>query len=147
MLKKDILDNPIIIFILSFCISIINILFSVHFIPLMFVSILVIAFIKMLDNRYYYSLLWIIFAFLVVENIQGFKAFSMVAVALSLYIIVKPNIENIFSSPGILNNLYISIFYILILFLYSFSNQLDISLIVTLLINFIIDIIIIGLFI
>jgi len=117
MLKKDILDRPIIIFILAFCISIINILFSVHFIPLMFVSILVIAFIRMLDKRYYYSLLWIILAFLVVENIQGFKAFSMVAVALSIYIIVKPNIENIFSSSGMLNKLYISIFYILILFL------------------------------
>lgn len=113
----------------------------------MFVSILVISFIKMLDKSYYYSLLWIILAFLVVENIQGFKAFSMVAVVLSLYIIVKPKIENIFTSSIMLNNLYISVFYILILFLHSFSNQLDISLIVTLLINFIIDIIIVGLFI
>ena len=147
MFKKDILDDHIVIFLLFISISLINILFSVHFVPIMLVGILFLAFVKMLENKSFYSLLWIIMAFLIVENIQGFKAFSLVFLAFFIYIFIKPNIEHIFSSYDILKKIYIIIFYISIGFLYSFFETFDMLLVSKIIINLILDIVIVVLFI
>ncbi len=147
MNRKDILDNPIFIFLLFIGISLVNILTSVHFIPIMFVGILFIAFIKTLENRYYYSLFWIILALLIIENIQGFRAFSLVSASLFIYIFIKPNIEHIFSSTDNLKTLYVLILYICIILIYSFFNGFDLYLLPVVVMNLIFDIIIVGLFI
>lgn len=147
MFKKDILDNPITLFIVVICISLINILSSIHFIPIMFVGILFIAFIKMIESKSYYLLLWIVLGFLIVENIQGFKAFSLVALSLFIYLFIKPTIQNVFLSRDILKYINIFIFYISMIFLYSFINSFDTLLLSTIMINLLLDIIIVGLFI
>ena len=147
MHRKNLFDNPIFVFLLSVFASLINILFSVHFISIMFAGVLFLAFVKALENRYFYSLIWIILAFLVVENIQGFRVFSLVALALFISIFIKPYIEHIIASTDFLKNLFVIIFYLSMIILYSFINGFDINLVITIVINIIIDLIIIGLFI
>jgi len=147
MPRKDILDNPLIIFFIFIGISVVNILSSVHFIPIMFVGILFIAFTKMIETKSYYGLFWIILAFLVVENIQGFKSFSLVSLSLFLYIFIKPNIQHLFSSSDILKTLYIIIFYITMALLYIFFNSFNLNLLFIIVANLILDIILVGLFI
>ena len=147
MYKKHILDNSIVILILFIGISIANILFSVHFIPVMFAGIIFISFIKTLESKSYYSLFLIFLTFLVIENIQGFRAFSLVLIALSIYIFIKPYIQQIFSSYDLLNSLYITIFYLFLLLSYSFFNGFDTSLLLIIIVNILVDTIIVGLFI
>ena len=147
MYRKDILDNPIFIFILFIGVSLANILLSVHFIPLMFAGVMFIAFIKTLQNRYYYSLFLVVLTFFVIENTQGFKTFSLLLIALFIYIFVKSYLEQLLSSSDIVKSLYIVVFYLCLILVYSFFNEFDMNLLTNIIINIIIDVIIIGLFI
>jgi hypothetical protein len=147
MLKKDMLDNSFIVFMLCVIISLINIVSSVHFISIMLIGVLFIAFIKTLEKKYFYSFMWVFIAFLIIENTQGFRAFSLIFLALFVYMFVKPNTEHIFSSSDMLKTIYIIIFYISMVLAYSFFYTFDISLLYTIIINLMIDIIIVGLFI
>jgi len=135
--------------IFGFCvgISLINILFSVHFISIMLVGILLVSFFKAIDKKYYYSLFFIILTVLIVENTQGFRSFSLVALMIFMYIIIKPNIERIFSSSDILKTLCIVIFYLFIFGFLGMTDGFSITLAFSLFINLFIDIIIVGLFI
>ena len=134
------------IFYLCIIVSLVNILFSTHFIPIMFIGVLLISFINALDNKYYYLLSWIILVFLIVENTQGFRCLSLVTLAFVIYIFIKPSIQQIFSSFDMLKILYISIFYLGIIFLHTHSFAYGNNLIIIIAINFLLDILIGWLF-
>ena len=127
MIKKNILDNPIFVFILSFFIVMINIIFSSHFLSLLFAGVMFTAFIKMLEEKYYYSLLWVSITFLIIENIQGFKLFSLTLLSLFIYIFVKPILQRIFVSFELLKMIYIILFYSFMGILYIFFNDYDLQ--------------------
>lgn len=147
MLSRNILDNPFVVFFVCLVICVLNLFLSIQFLPIMFAGVIFILFLKMIDNSYYYSLIWVLIAFLVIENTQGFKSFSLISIAVFIYIFVKPNIERIFSSFEILKIIYVIIFYLFIAIMYIFTNSLNLDLLYIALSNILIDAIIIGVFI
>ncbi len=144
MLRKNIFDNPIIIFLLFVGVSLVNIIFSVHFVSIIFAGVVFIAFTKTLKNKYYYSLFLVILTFLIIENVQGFRPFSLVALSLFIYIFLKPYLQQIFTSSELVRNLYVIIFYLGMVLIYSFFNNFDIIILPIIVINILIDIIILG---
>jgi hypothetical protein len=146
MTKKNILDNPIFVFVLSFFIATINIIFSSHFLSLLLAGVMFIVFVKMLDEKYYYSLLWVTITFLIIENVQGFKLFSLTLLSLFIYVFMKPILQRIFVSFELLKIIYIILFYSFMGILYIFFNYYDLEMIIILIINTIIDLIIVGVF-
>jgi hypothetical protein len=145
--RKYILDNGIYLFFLIVTISIVNIISSIYFIPIMLVGILFIAFMHFIKDKSYYSLMLIIFTILIVESTQGFRSFSLVAIAFFIYIFIKTDIRNVLSSSESLKSTYVIMFYIFLGLLYGIFNGFDISLVLTIILNMIFDIIIVGLFI
>ncbi len=145
--RKFFLDNNLYIFFLIIGISIINIISSIYFIPFMLVGILFIAFMHLMAVKSYNILFLIIFAILIVENIQGFRPFSLVAISFFIYIFIQTNIKDILSSSETTKSMYIIIFYILLGLLYGIFNGFDISLFLIIALNIVIDIILVGLFI
>ncbi len=145
--KISILNNPYIIFILFLSISLLNLLLSTHFIPIMFAGILFLAFITTISKKYYYSLFWVMLSFMIVANTQGFSLFSLIILSFLIYIFIKPYIDQVFSSYDIVKSLYIIIFYLGIMLLYIFTNEFSMQMLTYILGNIMIDIMIVGLFI
>ncbi len=145
--KRNLLDSQFILFLFFITVSLVNILFSVHFISIMLVGVVFIIFNELIKKGYYYSLIWIVLAFLVIENVQGFGIFSLFLIALFIYIFIKSSVQHIFSSYDLTRSLYIIIFYSAIVFVYGVFNSFDIVSLSYIAINIIIDIIIVGLFI
>ncbi len=125
----------------------INILTSIYFITLMGLGIVFIIFIKMIETKSYYLLIMSIFTFLLIENIQGFNPFSLSILAFVLYVFINSNMKHLLSSKDILKSLYVVLFYVGVVGLYSFSYSFDISLLVILMVNMVLDIVFVGLFI
>jgi len=88
-----------------------------------------------------------IFTFLLIENIQGFNPFSLSILAFVLYVFINSNMKHLLSSKDILKSLYVVLFYVGVVGLYSFSYSFDISLLVILMVNMVLDIVFVGLFI
>ncbi|MCK5111103.1 MAG: hypothetical protein KAQ94_06250 [Arcobacteraceae bacterium] len=147
MRRKDIFSDQFAIFSFFIIVSLVNIISSVHFIPIMFAGIVFIVFNELLQKRYYYSLFWILLTFLVIENIQGFGTFSLFFTALFIYLFIKSSVAHIFSSSDLTKSLYIIIFYVSMIFVYSIFNGFNILSLSIIAINIILDIIIVGLFI
>jgi len=134
------------IFFMFIIISLINLIFSVHFISIMCVGIVFITFIRVLSEQNIYALFWIIITFLVIENAHGLQAFTLIGLALLIYIFIKPSIHNIFSSSTMLKSWYIIIFYMAMLLFYSLLNGFIASFVLIIIINLMLDLIVTGLF-
>jgi hypothetical protein len=145
-MTKDIFDNPIFIILLFIFTVIINLLFATHFIPILLAGVIFLAFITTLSNRYYYLLGIVVCTFLFIENTQGFKPFSLLLVSLFIYVFFKSTLIALFASSITVKLAYIVTFYIVILLIYSFINGFNISLFMTILLNIILDIVVVGLF-
>lgn len=145
MNNKAILDNHLFVFALFILTSAINIISSVYFMPIMFAGVLLIALIRNLDNKYFYSTIWILIAFLILESNQGLKSFSLIIFSLFVYVYLQNYIKNVFSSKEISKIIYIIILYFSIAIYYILFGQITYSLILFLLLNLAIDSIIVGL--
>ncbi len=146
-MKINNLSNPFFIFLLFLTTIIVNTISSIFFFPILLLGILFMGFFVCLKNRYYYSLFFIISAFLFVELNNGFKAFSITLLASFLYIFIAPYIKRVLSFNSLNSYIYITIFYIGVYFLWILNNDYSSQLTVTLLMNLIIDFIIFGVFI
>jgi len=146
-MKINNLDNPIFIFLLFLTTIIVNTISSIYFFPILLLGVLFMGFFVCLKNRYYYSLLFIIIAFLFIELNNGFKVFSITLLASFIYIFITPYIKRVLSFNTLNPYIYITIFYIGIYILWLINNDYSIELTVTLLINLIIDFILFGVFI
>lgn len=141
------LDNPLFIFLLFLITIFANTISSIYFFPILLLGMLFMAFFVCLKKRYYYSLSFVVMAFLFVELNNGFKPFSITLLATFIYIFIAPYIKRVLSFDTLNPYIYISIFYLGIYILWSFHNEVTTQLNYTLFINIIIDFILFGVFI
>ncbi len=141
MIKKY--EPPYITILASICI--INIIFSTYFISILFAGVVFKIFLETLKKGYYYILLFTIFTFFVIENTQGLGFFSLSIITLILYYLIIPKTKHIFSSYLMAEFIFILLFYVGFLILNSVIINGDIVL--TILLNFLLDSIIVGFFI
>jgi len=145
-MKKDILDNPFFLFILLIATIISNTVSSVYFMSIMLAGFVFLAYIKCLQNRYYYSAFFITIALLFIELNNGFAPFSLILLAIFSYFFIIPKIKQVISFSGLNYFIYILWFYAGMLAIWSISNEVNITLIGTILLNIIIDFILVGMF-
>lgn len=126
-------------------ISFVNIIFSTYFIAFFLAGVVFKIFLVSLKKQHYYILTFSIFTFLLIEVVQGLKPFLFTGVSLLLYYIVIPKIKHTFSSSLISEFIFIFLFYFATFMVTIFFATAKIDIVLIFLVNFIIDIIIVGL--
>ena len=144
MYRNSLFDNPIAILLLFIFVGLSNIILPVHFISIFLVGVVFVAFLRCLEKKYYYSMILVIFSFLLIENSQGLKLFSLVLLSLFLYIFILPKIKTILTSQSLYMFLVLLIFYIGIIMLYLLIDSINSQLISRVVVNFFIDLFIIS---
>ena len=143
-MTRNNLDNPIFLFIVLTLAVMVNTISSIHFLLVMFSGILFTAFYRCLKERYLYSLTFVVIAFLFIEVNTGLKPFTLSLLSLFLYIFILPKDENYTYNNLSSSYIYIIIFYIGILIIWSVVFELNETILVTLLVNILIDLIFFG---
>ena len=143
-MTRNNLDNPIFLFIVLTLAVMVNTISSIHFLLVMFSGILFTAFYRCLKERYLYSLTFVVIAFLFIEVNTGLKPFTLSLLSLFLYIFILPKDENYAYNNLSSSYIYIIIFYIGLLIIWSIVFELNETILVTLLINILIDLIFFG---
>lgn len=145
-MTRNNLDNPIFLFIVLLIAITVNIISSIHFLLIMFAGILFTAFYRCLRKRYLYSLTFVIIAFLFIEVNMGLKPFTLSLLSLFIYVFVLPKDENHTSYNLSSSYVYIIFFYLGLLILWAIIFGLNTTIILTLFINVIIDLLFFGAF-
>ncbi len=145
-MEKNILDNPFFIFFILFLSILTNTISSIYFSSIMIVGFVFLAFIKCVKSNYYYSAFFMILAFLFIELNNGFAPFSLVLLAIFLYVFIIPKVKKVVSYSGVNYFIYILWFYLGVIAIWSFSNDIDITLLGTIFLNIFIDFILVGIF-
>ena len=125
-------------------ICIINILSSSFFISFFLAGVVFKILTISLKKEYNYILILSIIAFLIIENTQGLKLFSLTLIALVIYYFIIPRIKHLFSSSFMGDFLYILSFYIFYYASIQIYGVFDMAILVTFVINCVIDLIIVG---
>lgn len=146
-MKRNSFDNPLFIVALLFLTIIINTISSIYFMLITLAGVIFMAFYVCLKREYYYSVLLCIFAFLFIEINSGLKPFSLSLLTMFIYLYVIPFVKRIMSFSNLNSYIYILIFYLGMLILWSFSAPINDLLIYNLIINIIIDFLFFGVFI
>lgn len=145
-MTRNNLDNPIFLFIVLLIAITVNIISSIHFLLIMFAGILFTAFYRCLRKRYLYSLTFVVIAFLFIEVNIGLKPFTLSLLSLFIYVFVLPKDENHTSYNLSSSYVYIIFFYLGLLILWAIIFGLNTTIILTLFINVIIDLLFFGAF-
>lgn len=140
MLINNNLENPIFLILLVTISLLINTLLSTHFMLITFAGILFNAFYLSLKNRYFYSLIFIVFAYFIVEINFGLKPLILTILSFFIYIFILPNFEKSFSMYFLIKYIRIIIFYIGIILIWELFFSLEFEIISVLFINALIDI-------
>ncbi len=144
-MKINNFDNPIFIFAFCCFAIITNVISSIHFFPILLLGILYMAFYVSLKKRYYYSLFYVILTVFLIEINNGFKPLSIILLMSFTYVFLTPYIKRTLSFNILNSYIYMSVFYLGLLILWSINNDVQTSLYYTILINAILDFIIFGL--
>ena len=145
-MTKSNLDNPIFLFIILTLAVMVNTISSIHFLLVMFAGILFTIFYKCLKERYLYSLAFVVIAFLFIEINTGLKPFTLSLLSLFLYIFILPKDENYSYDNLSSSYIYILIFYIGLLIIWSVIFGLNETILITIFVNILIDLIFFGVF-
>lgn len=145
-MKNILLHNPYFIFFLGIFTVFINITSSVHFFPILLAGVIFLAFLKSIKNKYYYSLVYLILIFLFIEYNSGFLPFSFTLLSLFIYTFILPNLDRVISLHNLNKYIYILTFYIGVILIWVFTNDLNFNLISNIILNIVIDFFIYGLF-
>ena len=145
-MTKSNLDNPIFLFIILTLAVMVNTISSIHFLLVMFAGILFTIFYKCLKERYLYSLAFVVIAFLFIEINTGLKPFTLSLLSLFLYIFILPKDENYSYDNLSSSYIYILIFYIGLLIIWSVVFELNETILITIFVNILIDLIFFGVF-
>ena len=145
-MTKSNLDNPIFLFIILSLVVMVNTISSIHFLLVMFAGILFTIFYRCLKERYLYSLAFVVIAFLFIEINTGLKPFTLSLLSLFLYIFILPKDENYSYDNLSSSYIYILIFYIGLLIIWSVIFGLNETMIITIFANILIDLIFFGVF-
>ena len=145
-MTKSNLDNPIFLFIILSLVVMVNTISSIHFLLVMFAGILFTIFYRCLKERYLYSLAFVVIAFLFIEVNTGLKPFTLSLLSLFLYIFILPKDENYSYDNLSSSYIYIIIFYIGLLIIWSVVFELNETMLITIFANILIDLIFFGVF-
>lgn len=145
-MTRNNLDNPVFLFIVLIIAITVNIISSIHFLLIMFAGILFTAFYRCLRKRYLYSLAFVVIAFLFIEINTGLKPFTFTLLSLFIYVFILPKDENHTSYNLSSSYIYIIFFYLGLLILWSIVFELNTTILLTLFINIIIDLLFFGAF-
>lgn len=140
------LYNPIFLFTLLIIIITINTISSIHFMMILLAGILFMGFSVCLKNKYLYSLFFIILTFIFIEINAGLKPLSLTLLSLFLYIFVIPLINRVVSLHKFDDYIFILLFYVGIIIIWSISMDMTFDIFTTILINLLIDLLIFGVF-
>ncbi|MFA9373584.1 hypothetical protein [Poseidonibacter sp.] len=140
------LYNPIFLFTLLIFIITINTISSIHFMMILLAGILFMGFSVCLKNKYLYSLFFIILTFIFIEINAGLKPLSLTLLSLFLYIFVIPLINRVVSLHKFDDYIFILLFYVGIIIIWSISMDMTFDIFTTILINLIIDLLFFGVF-
>ncbi len=144
MQKYSLIDNPIVAFILFLVVGVSSIFLPVHFLSLLLIGLVYTVFTKSIEEDYYYSLGFMIFAFTFIELSQGLKLFSLSLLAFFIYIFIYPLLKNALASQKLVRFIVVFLFYIGTLLLFNFLGDISYELGAILLINYFIDIALLG---
>jgi len=143
-MTRNNLDNPIFLFMLLLFAVLLNAISSVYFILIMLSGLLFIAFFVCLKRKYLYSLFFIVIAFLFIEANSGLKPLSLTLLSLFLYIFVLPKINRTVSFSSLNAYIYITIFYLGLLFVWSLSADINEAMVKAIVLNIMIDLVLFG---
>jgi hypothetical protein len=121
-----------------------NIFLPVHFIALLLIGTIYSTFSQAIERECYSSLTLMIVAFCFIELAQGLKLFSLSLLAFFIYISIYPILQKALSSQKLINFIMIFVFYFGTLLLFNFLGELNYEFKTILLINYFIDMIILG---
>ena len=145
-MTKSNLDNPFFLFIILSLVVMVNTISSIHFLLVMFAGILFTIFYRCLKERYLYSLAFVVIAFLFIEINTGLKPFTLSLLSLFLYIFILPKDENYSYDNLSSSYIYILIFYIGLLIIWSVVFELNETILITIFVKILIDLIFFGVF-
>lgn len=146
-MNQNLLYNPIFIFILFLLTAIVSTISSVYFICIILAGVQFLAFRETLKNKFYYSLLFVMLSFLIIEYNTGFKPFSLILLAFFCNIFIIPYLKRVLSFNNLNPFIYMICFYIGMMIIWSISNEVNIKVVGSILLNIFIDFIIFGVFI
>ncbi len=139
-------DNSSVYFILLFLVIIINSIGSTFFITIFLSGVVFEIFIQSLEKKNLYRSIFSIICFLFIEVVLGLPLFIFSLISLFIYYILLQKIKLSFSSDILAQLTYIFIFYFLFFLIMAIINHYDFTIYKIFIYNFILDSIIIGLF-
>ncbi len=125
---------------------VINLILTTHFITIFLIGVVFKLFLEALEEEQYYILSLIIGTFTIIEVVQGLYIFSLTITSIVIYYFVLTRLKYLLSSPVLAQFVYILLFYGIVFLIYSFQSGLNQELILLFVYNFLIDSIVIGLF-
>lgn len=143
-MKVNNFDNPIFIFLFCIFAIFVNTLSSVYFFPIFLLGSLFMAFFVCIQKGYFYSLSLVMLSILLIEINNGFKPLSVILLTIFIYVFIAPYIKRVLSFNSLNSFIYISIFYLGLYILWAINNEITTQLNYTLLINLVIDFIVFG---
>jgi hypothetical protein len=143
--KKNIFDNGYILFSLLILVAAVNIIASVYFLSIMLAGVVFVAYSRCLKTQNYYPMMFVLLAFLIIELNNGFKPFSIILLASFIHVYLIPFLSRVVVIDSLSDFLQITLLYAGMAILWLITNDLNFALIKILVLNFILDIIIIGL--
>lgn len=146
MKKQPLLENPLFIFFFSLATIVVTTLSSVHFFPILLAGIIFLCFKRALKKKMFYSLFYLVIAFLFMEYNNGFIPFSLVLLSLFTIIFIIPNLSRFVSMNNLNRYIYIIVFYLGMFILWLFEHGFSLYLIKNILINIAIDLVLFGMF-
>lgn len=124
----------------------INLFFSTHFLTLFLIGVVFKIFLEVIEKEEYYLLVAVIGTFLFIEVTQGFYLFSLTIISIVIYYFVLTRIKHLLSSSILAEFVYIFLFYIAVFVIHSVRHSIQLDQVLLFIYNFLIDSIIIGLF-
>lgn len=143
-MTRNNLDNPIFLFTLLLIAVILNTISSIYFLLIMLSGILFMAFFVCLKRKYFYSLTFVVIAFLLIEVNSGLKPLSLTLLSLFLYIFILPRINRTMSFSSLNSYLYITIFYIGVMLIWSLTTDINETIVKAIVLNILIDLVLFG---
>ncbi len=138
-------NNPFFIFFFCLIAVLVNVISSTYFFSILLLGVFYIFFHVTLKNRLYYSLLIVLSSIFLIEINNDFKPFSICLLMLFNYIFISPYIKKVWSFSLLNGYIYIALFYVGLIIIWSLNNDITPILYYLIFINMIIDFIVFGL--
>lgn len=143
-MTKNLFDNPFYVVVLFFAVTFFNIIFTVHFIPIMLAGLVFSVFIRAYEKENYYSLALVIASFVMIEISQGMPFLSLSLLTFIIYLFVIPKLKQFFSLGELDQLLFVLLFYFSYLLVYFILQSVSLSVLIKIVLNVLVDLILVG---